>query len=99
MTAPALIGLLDAVQTISQVVIVAAGMDARAYRMPWPDGTVVDELDQPEVMSAKAGLLAGMPRRPACGDGCCWRTARLLRSRDEVIAPLRRSAPTEFVLE
>jgi methyltransferase (TIGR00027 family) len=50
--------LLDAAQNIGQVVIVAAGMDSRAYRMPWPDGTVVYELDQPHVISAKAHLLA-----------------------------------------
>ena len=56
--------LLDAVKHVRQVVIVAAGMDARAYRMPWPDGTVVYELDQPEVVSAKARLLAD--EEPQC---------------------------------
>jgi methyltransferase (TIGR00027 family) len=56
--------LLRAVQGAKQVVIVAAGMDARAYRMPWPDNTVVFELDQPQVISAKADLLAG--ERTSC---------------------------------
>jgi methyltransferase (TIGR00027 family) len=56
--------LLQAAQKVGQVVIVAAGMDARAYRLPWPDGTVVYELDQPGVLSLKAGLLAG--EEPRC---------------------------------
>lgn len=56
--------LLRAAQTVGQVVIIAAGMDARAYRLPWPGGTVVYELDQPEVLSTKADLLAG--EQPRC---------------------------------
>ncbi|OHU80950.1 SAM-dependent methyltransferase, partial [Mycobacterium talmoniae] len=50
--------LLRASRTIRQVVIVAAGMDARAYRLPWPEQTTVYELDQPAVVAAKARLLA-----------------------------------------
>jgi methyltransferase (TIGR00027 family) len=49
---------------IRQFVIVAAGMDARAYRLPWPGGAVVYELDQPQVLSSKAELLAD--ERPRC---------------------------------
>jgi methyltransferase (TIGR00027 family) len=41
-----------------QVCIIAAGMDSRAYRLPWPAGTTVFELDQPAVMATKAELLA-----------------------------------------
>lgn len=44
---------------LTQVVILAAGMDARAYRLPWPAHTTVYELDQPAVIAAKAELLAG----------------------------------------
>lgn len=51
--------LLNAVPPIAQVVIVAAGLDARAYRLPWPDGTTVFELDQPAVITTKAEALAG----------------------------------------
>ena len=50
--------LLRAVRVAKQVVIVAAGMDARAYRLAWPDGTTVYELDQPAVIAAKAEILA-----------------------------------------
>jgi methyltransferase (TIGR00027 family) len=56
--------LLRAAKNVRQVVILAAGMDARAYRLPWPDGTVVYELDQAEVMGAKTRLLAD--EEPRC---------------------------------
>ncbi len=56
--------LLRAVATVDQVVILAAGMDARAYRLPWPAATTVYELDQPAVMTAKAEALAG--EEPRC---------------------------------
>ena len=32
---------------VRQAVILASGLDSRAYRLPWPDGTVVYEIDQP----------------------------------------------------
>ena len=49
---------------IRQAVILAAGLDARAYRLPWPDGTVVFELDQPEVIEFKTATLAGLGAEP-----------------------------------
>jgi methyltransferase (TIGR00027 family) len=36
-----------------QVALVAAGMDARAFRLAWPEGTRVFEVDQPEVLRLK----------------------------------------------
>lgn len=42
---------------IRQIVILAAGLDSRAYRLPWPDGTVVYELDQPQVLAFKREVL------------------------------------------
>src|SRR5947209_8958423 len=35
---------------LQQVVIVASGLDARSYRLSWPLGTIVYEIDQPEVI-------------------------------------------------
>lgn len=43
---------------IQQVVILAAGLDARAWRLPWVDGTVVYEIDQPQVLAFKAQTLS-----------------------------------------
>lgn len=42
---------------VRQVVILASGLDARAWRLPWPDGTVVYELDQPKVLEFKTSTL------------------------------------------
>jgi methyltransferase (TIGR00027 family) len=42
---------------VRQVVILAAGLDARSWRLPWPDGTVVYELDQPQVLDFKSNTL------------------------------------------
>lgn len=48
----------DAVRAgIRQVVILAAGLDSRAYRLEWPDGTAVYEIDQPKVLQYKTGIL------------------------------------------
>jgi methyltransferase (TIGR00027 family) len=43
---------------IRQVVILAAGLDSRAYRLPWPHGTVIYEVDLPSVLSFKAGVFS-----------------------------------------
>jgi methyltransferase (TIGR00027 family) len=42
---------------IRQAVILAAGLDARSWRLPWPDGTTVYELDQDRVLDFKASTL------------------------------------------
>lgn len=42
---------------IRQVVILASGLDSRAYRLSWPQGTVVYEIDQPMVLEYKAAML------------------------------------------
>jgi methyltransferase (TIGR00027 family) len=42
---------------IRQAVIVAAGLDSRAYRLKWPSGTKVFEIDLPKVLEFKAHVL------------------------------------------
>ncbi len=42
---------------IRQVVILAAGLDSRAYRLDWPAGTTVFEIDQPKVLGYKTSTL------------------------------------------
>jgi methyltransferase (TIGR00027 family) len=42
---------------VRQVVILAAGLDARVWRLPWPDGTTVYELDLPKVLEFKTETL------------------------------------------
>ena len=56
---------LDAAQSgIGQAVILAAGLDARAYRLPWPAGTVVYEVDMPEVIEFKTLALGDLGAEP-----------------------------------
>lgn len=43
---------------IRQVVILASGLDSRAYRLDWPADTVVYEIDQPKVLEYKAARMA-----------------------------------------
>jgi methyltransferase (TIGR00027 family) len=49
-----------------QVVILAAGLDARAFRLPWPDGVRLYELDQPDVLAFKNAVLASEGAVPHC---------------------------------
>ncbi|SEH93122.1 methyltransferase, TIGR00027 family [Mycolicibacterium rutilum] len=49
---------------IRQAVILASGLDARAYRLSWPAGTTVYEIDQPEVIEFKTTTLAGLGAKP-----------------------------------
>jgi len=49
---------------IRQAVIVAAGLDARAYRLPWPQGTVVYEVDMPDVIEFKTSTLSNLGAAP-----------------------------------
>lgn len=50
----------------SQVVLLAAGLDTRAWRLAWPEETVLFELDRPDVLAAKAGVLAEARAAAAC---------------------------------
>lgn len=50
---------------IRQAVILASGLDTRAYRLRWPVGTVVYEIDQPDVIAFKTRTLADLGAEPA----------------------------------
>ena len=49
---------------IRQVVILAAGLDSRAYRLQWPTGTTVFEIDQPKVLEYKTSTLDAHGAQP-----------------------------------
>ena len=66
---------------IRQAVIVAAGLDSRAYRLEWPDGTTVFEVDLPKVLEFKARVLEERSATPKA-------------RRIEVAADLRTDWPT-----
>lgn len=71
---------------IRQAVILASGLDSRAYRLPWPQGTVVYEIDQPEVIEFKTRTLTELGAEPTA-----QRRAVAVDLRDDWPAALRRS--------
>jgi methyltransferase (TIGR00027 family) len=50
---------------IRQAVIVASGLDSRAYRLKWPTDNVVYEIDQPAVIAFKNSTLFHLDALPA----------------------------------
>ncbi|MDX1888302.1 class I SAM-dependent methyltransferase [Mycolicibacterium sp. 050158] len=84
---------------IHQAVILASGLDTRAYRLPWTAGTVVYEIDQPEVIAFKTRTLADLGAQPTAE-----RRALAVDLRDDWPAVLREagfdpSAPTAWSAE
>jgi methyltransferase (TIGR00027 family) len=80
-----------------QVVLLAAGMDARAFRLAWPEGTRLFEVDQPQVLALKSQRLGGA--RPACA-----RVEVAIDLRDDWPAALEasgfdRRSPTSWLVE
>lgn len=77
----------------------AAGLDARAYRLSWPAGTVVYEVDQPEVIAFKSDALARIGAEPTAE-----RRAVGIDLRDDWSTALRdngfdAAAPTAWIAE
>lgn len=77
---------------VRQVVLLGAGLDTRAYRLPWPGGCVVFEVDRAEVLGFKRRTLAGLAgpagsagRAGLAGPGVAPRARRVT-----VAADLRR---------
>ena len=84
---------------VRQAVILAAGLDTRGYRLPWPAGTVVFEVDQPEVIEFKTRTLAGLDAHPTADHHTVP-----VDLRDDWPAALRAagfdpSAPTAWIAE
>ena len=84
---------------VRQVVILAAGLDSRAFRLDWPDGTVVYELDLPRVLAFKDQALAGVGATPKAR-----RVEIAVDLRDDWPAELRANGfdpdePAAFIVE
>ena len=84
---------------VRQAVILASGLDTRAYRLPWPAGTVVYEIDQPQVIAFKTDTLAGLGAEPTA-----QRRTIAIDLRDDWPAALREggfdvTAPTAWSAE
>ncbi len=84
---------------VRQAVILAAGLDTRAYRLTWPSGTVVFEVDQPQVIEFKTRTLADLGAAPAAD-----RKAVAVDLRDDWVGALRDNGfdsgrPTAWIAE
>jgi methyltransferase (TIGR00027 family) len=84
---------------VRQAVILAAGLDARAYRLTWPAGTVVFEIDQPDVIAFKTETLAQLGAEPTAD-----RRTVAVDLRDDWLGALRASGfddtlPTAWIAE
>lgn len=84
---------------IRQAVIVAAGLDCRAFRLTWPAGTTVFEVDQPKVLDFKSRVLAECGAVPTCRRGTVG-----VDLRDDWTTPLAaagfdRDRPTAWSVE
>lgn len=84
---------------VRQAVILASGLDTRAYRLKWPSGTVVFEIDQPQVIEFKTRVLADAGATPAAD-----RRTVAVDLRDDWAQALRDSgfdpqAPTAWIAE
>jgi methyltransferase (TIGR00027 family) len=84
---------------IRQAVIVAAGLDSRTYRLNWPSGTTVFEVDQPKVLEFKQRVLAEHGAEPAA-----HRVEVAVDLRDDWSIPLRAAGfdpqrPTAWSVE
>lgn len=71
---------------VRQAVILASGLDARPYRLPWPQGSTVYEIDQPKVIEFKTTTMESIGATPTAE-----RRAVAVDLRDDWPAALRRS--------
>lgn len=58
---------------VTQAVILASGLDTRAFRMSWPAGFRIFEVDQPLVLDFKEQVLSGLGAEPSCS----WHQVRI----------------------
>lgn len=82
-----------------QVVLLAAGLDSRAFRLPWPDGVRVFELDLPEVFAFKETVLAECDAAPNCERAVVPVDLRGHWAAELVTAGFDRTAPTAWLAE
>ncbi|MEU5882779.1 SAM-dependent methyltransferase [Spirillospora sp. NPDC047279] len=82
-----------------QVVLLAAGLDTRAYRLRWPDGVRVFEVDLPEVLAFKDRVLASVAATPACARSACPADLREDWPRGLFESGFTTSRPTVWLLE
>jgi methyltransferase (TIGR00027 family) len=84
---------------IRQVALVAAGLDTRAFRLTWPQGTRLFEIDQPAVLAHKRAILEAQGAVPRCDRYLVAADLREDWPRALASAGLERDRPTFWVAE
>lgn len=82
-----------------QVVLLAAGLDTRAFRLAWPDGMRVFEVDLPDVLEFKQRVLAEQAARPRCERVIVPTDLRGRWSSTLVAAGFQDAVPTAWLAE
>jgi len=59
--------VVDASSWADQLVLLGAGLDTRAYRLPLPERMSVYEIDLPDLLAAKGSVLEAVAAHPVCG--------------------------------
>ncbi|MGW0856937.1 class I SAM-dependent methyltransferase [Streptomyces sp. NPDC002690] len=82
-----------------QAVVLGAGLDTRAHRLPWPDGTTVFEIDHGDVLDFKQSVLGSLGATPRAA-----RVALAVDLRQDWTGPLiaagfDSNAPTAWLAE
>jgi len=91
--------LAAAGQGCRQVVLLAAGLDSRAFRLAWPPGVRLFELDLPELLDFKERVLADRQAVPGCERSVLAVDLREDWPRQLIDAGFDPSAPTAWLIE
>jgi methyltransferase (TIGR00027 family) len=84
---------------LRQAVILASGLDARAYRLGWPPGTTVFEVDQPQVIEFKERTLAELGVTPTAALHSVGIDLRRNWTRQLLLAGFDTKVPTAWIAE
>jgi methyltransferase (TIGR00027 family) len=88
-----------AARGIRQIIVPAAGMDARAYRLSWPDGTTFYELDHPELLAIKEKILQSQTFTATCKRICVGADLKNDWARVVVDCGFASSRPSIWLIE
>ena len=89
--------LVSSASEVGQIVILGAGMDTRAFRLPWPPETCIYELDRPEVLQKKESILQDTPAK--CQRYAIAADLGQLWSSQLISAGFQSEKPTLWLLE
>ncbi|MDT5197217.1 MAG: hypothetical protein QOG79_4850 [Mycobacterium sp.] len=84
---------------LRQAVILASGLDTRPYRLRWPSGTTVFEVDQPQVIEFKGRTLAELGATPAATLHSIGIDLRRNWTRELLLAGFDTKVPTAWIAE